>query len=65
MPISTCINRKVWQSVVIICVKIQQVDKENLPLLQCHLFNLFCEHFIKLMAIKTANIRCVFRTKYL
>ena len=59
MPISTCINSKFLQSFVIICVKIQKVDKENLPLLQCHLFNLFCEHFIKLMAIKTVNIRCV------
>ena len=39
MPMSTCVNSKFWQSFVIICVKIQKVDKENLPLLQCHLVN--------------------------
>ena len=56
MPINTCFNRKYCQSCVILCVKILKIDNENLPLLQRHLFNLFCGHFMKLMTIKNANI---------
>ena len=34
MTISTCTDSKFWQSFVIICVRIQKGDNENLPLLQ-------------------------------
>ena len=56
MAMSTCINSKFWQSFVIICVKTQKVDKENLPLLQRNHFNLFCEYFIKVMTMPTSEV---------